>query len=123
MSSLEAQLEYAAAHLVAASITIQPDGMRALRWTAQLPTHWTPQEVELLVLVPPAYPAQAPSGFDIRGAATPNGAAPGGAGPRDVNGATHQHFCWNPQSAIDYTLIDGVWRFAQFTEQRFSLSS
>lgn len=123
MSTLEEQLEYAVTNLRGASVTTQPDGMRAVRWIAQLPAPWTPGEAELLVLVPPAYPAQAPSGFDVRDAASVNGNVPAGTGGRDVNGTVHQHYCWNPQSAIDYNEVDGIWRFAQFSERRFAQSS
>lgn len=120
MSSLEEQLEYAVAHLPGAKLATQPDGMRALRWTTTLSAPWTPSEVELLVLVPPTYPAQAPSGFDLRGAVSVNGAVPAGVGSRDVLGVQHQHFCWNPAGEIRYTEIDGIWRFAQFCERRFA---
>ncbi len=78
------------------------------------------RSAELLVLVPPAYPAQAPAGFDLRGTTSVNGTVPGGAGARDVDGVAHQHYCWNPQTSIDYTSIDGIWRFAQFSERRFA---
>jgi hypothetical protein len=94
--------------------------MRALRWTIPLTAPWAPAEVELLVLVPPTYPAQAPSGFDVRGAATVNGGPPSGVGGRDVAGAPHQHYCWNPSGAIAYSDLDGIWRFAQFSERRFA---
>jgi hypothetical protein len=120
VSTLEEQLAYAAAHLQSARVSVQADGVRALRWSAQLPPGWSTEDAELLVLVPPAYPAQAPSGFDLRGAASVGGNVPGGAGARDVDGVAHQHYCWNPQSTIDYTALDGVWRFAQFSERRFA---
>jgi hypothetical protein len=120
VSTLEEQLTYAASHLEGAQVSLQPDGLHTLRWSVQLPPAWSTQEAQLLVLVPPAYPAQAPAGFDLRGAASVNGNVPGGAGARDVDGVAHQHYCWNPQSTIDYTALDGIWRFAQFSERRFA---
>jgi hypothetical protein len=123
VSTLEEQLDYALAHLRGARVETLPDGMRALRWTVPMNAPWTPDMLELLVVVPPTYPAQAPSGFDVRGAASVNGAVPAGAGGREVLGVMHQHYCWNPSGAIPYADLDGIWRFAQFSERRFALAS
>lgn len=117
--SLEEQLACAAERLPSASVAPQPDGMRLVRWRAWLGSPWSPEEVDLIVLVPPQFPAQAPSGFDAVGQVTLNGAAPGGSGQRQVAGHQCTHFCWNPAASIDYTAADAVWRFAKFSETRF----
>ena len=118
-AALEAQLALAAQQLPGASVSNQSDGMHALRWRAQLTAPWSPEEVDLLVLVPPQYPAQAPSGFDAVGQVTLKGANAGGAGARTIAGESLTHFCWNPAGAIDYTAEDGIWRFAKFSQSRF----
>lgn len=116
---LAQQLQLAAERLVAASVEHAPDGTQIVRWWTRLPTPWTPDRVELFVTVPPAYPAQAPSGFDVVGIVSATGLPPAGAGRREVNGATCQHFCWNPAGQIDYADVEGIWRFAKFSESRF----
>jgi hypothetical protein len=114
------QLRAASARLIAASVDEAGDGTRLLRWEAHLSSPWAPGNVQLFITVPPAYPAQAPSGFDVVGAvASLSGQAPAGSGPRDVGGVICQHFCWNPAGQIDYTDADGLWRFAKFSESRF----
>jgi hypothetical protein len=119
-AELEAQLREATGRLPSARVDDGGDGTRLLRWEAQLPSPWTPDRVELFITVPPAYPAQAPSGFDVVGAVSAStGQAPAGSGPRDVEGVACQHFCWNPAGQIAYTDADGLWRFAKFSESRF----
>lgn len=119
-AELDEQLREAAGRLRGARVEDANDGTRLLRWDARLPSPWTPAHVELFITIPPAYPAQAPSGFDLVGAATSStGQAPAGSGPRDVSGVTCQHFCWNPAGQIDYADAEGLWRFAKFSESRF----
>lgn len=118
-TSLETQLEYAAGGLLEGEHVPQPDGTYLLRWRTTLPPGWEPPETRLMIVVPPAYPAQAPSGFDTIGALTQNGATPGGSGARDLAGMSCMHFCWNPAGTIDYSAADGLWRFAKFSEKRF----
>lgn len=118
-AELAEQLREAADRLPAARVEEANDGTRLLRWETCLPSPWTPDHVELFITVPPAYPGQAPSGFDVVGAVTLTGQAPAGSGPRDVSGVTCQHFCWNPAGHIDYTDAEGLWRFAKFSESRF----
>lgn len=119
-AELAEQLGEARQRLPAARVEDANDGTRLLRWEASLPSSWAPDHVELFVTIPPAYPAQAPSGFDLVGAVTSStGQAPAGSGPRDVSGVMCQHFCWNPAGQIDYTDADGLWRFAKFSESRF----
>lgn len=119
-AELAEQLREAGERLPAARVEDANDGTRLLRWEASLPSPWTPDHVELFITIPPAYPAQAPSGFDLVGAvASSTGQAPAGSGPRDVSGVTCQHFCWNPAGQIDYADAQGLWRFAKFSESRF----
>lgn len=113
------QLRVAAERLASARVEPAPDGTQIVRWAARLPAPWTPDQVELFVTVPPMYPAQAPSGFDVVGSVSAAGQPPSGAGPRDVNGMTCQHFCWNPAGQVDYIDVEGLWRFAKFSESRF----
>jgi hypothetical protein len=113
------QVAFAAQRLDRARAHDGADGLTVLRWRAALPSPWAPQEVELFVVVPPAYPAQAPSGFDVVGAISLGAANPAGGGQRDVAGERCTHFCWNPQGAINYSAEDGLWRFAKFCESRF----
>lgn len=119
-AELDEQLRGAAERLPKARVEEPGDGTRLLHWRARLPESWTPNEVDLFITIPPAYPAQAPSGFDVVGAVTAStGQAPAGSGPRDVGGVSCQHFCWNPAGQIDYTDAEGLWRFAKFSESRF----
>lgn len=113
------QLEYAQAHLPG---TTQrgADGLWYLVWRHTVGDWWRPANVELIIQLPPTYPAQAPSGFDAVVPIAPvSGAAPGGSGQRPLLDRTCLHFCWNPQGAIDYTAEDGLWRFAKFAQTRF----
>jgi hypothetical protein len=113
------QLAYAHQRLPRAKLETGGDGLPLLRWQTQLREPWTVGEAELVIVVPPAYPAQAPSGFDLVGAVDVAGMAPAGSGPRDLAGASCVHFCWSPAGRIDYTNFDGLWRFAKFSETRF----
>lgn len=113
------QIADAAALLPGGSAARQADGMLLLRWATRVASPWSPDRVELVVLFPPAYPAQAPSGFDAVGDVRLNGAAPAGSGRRDIAGQSCTHFCWGPAGTIDYTAPDGAWRFAKFSETRF----
>ena len=113
------QLAHAAKRLLEGRVEPQDDGTSILRWRTTLPEAWFPREVELLVVVPPAYPAQAPSGFDAFGQVMQNGALPAGTGGRTLGQQDCLHFCWNASGQIDYTAPDGLWRFAKFSESRF----
>jgi hypothetical protein len=113
------QLAYATERLPSSSVTTGPDGLPILRWRGHLPEGWSSRELDLLIVVPPAYPAQAPAGFDVAGGVTLGETSPSGTGVRDLGGAPALHFCWNPSSQIDYTALDGLWRFAKFAETRF----
>lgn len=113
------QLAHAARQLTAGQAQDQVDGTKLLRWRGALPDPWEPREVEMLIVVPPAYPAQAPSGFDVIGPVTLAGAAPAGSGTRELDGVSCTHFCWNPSGQINYAALDGLWRFAKFSEKRF----
>jgi hypothetical protein len=118
-SSLELQVEYVRAHLGGATVARQADGVTVIRWPLDLQAPWTPTSATLIVLLPPLYPAQAPSGFDSLGPITLAGAGVGGTGLRQVGPEQWSHYCWNPAGALDYTAEDGVWRFAKFAESRF----
>lgn len=96
----------------------QDDGTIIVRWRGRRNGPWTPRELEYLVVVPPLYPAQAPSGFDVAGPVKVNGLAPAGSGLRELAGTQATHFCWNPAGTIDYAAPDGLWRFAKFAETR-----
>lgn len=118
-SSSSEQLTYATQRLPNGAVSTGPDGLPMLRWRGHLPAGWSPREIDLLIVVPPAYPAQAPAGFDVADGVTLGETSPGGAGVRDLGGAPALHFCWNPSGQIDYTALDGLWRFAKFAETRF----
>lgn len=118
-TSVGEQVEYARARLAEAEVARQDDGIYLVRWSARVPDLWSPTEMRLIVLFPPMFPAQAPSGFDAVGTATLRGAMPGGGGMRSIGGESCTHFCWNPQGKVDYTSEDAVWRFAKFAESRF----
>jgi hypothetical protein len=117
--SVDEQLGYAVRKLRGASFDPQADGTVVLRWKTRLPEAWEPRAVDLLVVVPPEYPGQAPSGFDVVAPISQSGAAPPGTGPRNFAGLELIHFCWNAAGAIDYASPDGLWRFAKFAEKRF----
>jgi len=119
VTDVQEQLRYALAQLPSATMVTQPDGMIALRWEHALPESWTPANATLIVLVPPLFPAQAPSGFDVVGDVRMSGAPVGGAGQRSIGQDLCTHLCWNPVGGIDYTEEDGLWRFAKFSETRF----
>jgi len=116
--TLEDQLRYAREHLLETTVGVL-DGMRTLAWKVTVGEHWSPQALQLVVMIPPAYPAQAPSGFDVVGSVSVHGANPAGAGQRNVGGDVWIHFCWNPSGQIPYGSVDGIWKFAKFCEARF----
>lgn len=118
-ADLPSQAAFAADALPDGDQMAMPDGTVRVRWSARLPDGWTPQGVSLVVVVPPTYPQQAPSGFDAEGPVTLGEGAPPGSGANTVAGTATTHFCWNPAGAIDYAAPDGLWRYAKFAEQRF----
>ncbi|HEY4266861.1 MAG TPA: hypothetical protein VGM94_01595 [Galbitalea sp.] len=118
-AALADQVKFALDHLPEAESVVMPDGRVVLRWHAEAPESWQPNALQLALEVPPLYPAQAPSGFDVVGPIVLSGAPPAGSGARNLDGAAMTHFCWNPASAITYTTEDGLWRFARFSETRF----
>jgi len=107
------------AHREGATAVRQADGVWAVRWPFELPEPWSPSSATLVLLVPPQFPAQAPSGFDIVGGVTRAGAGAGGSGVRQMGDEQWTHLCWNPQGAIDYTADDALWRCIKFAESRF----
>lgn len=113
------QLAYASERLPNAAVSAGSDGLPILRWRSHLSEGWSPREIDLLIVIPPAYPAQAPAGFDVAGGVALGEASPSGSGARDLGGAPALHFCWNPSGQIDYAALDGLWRFAKFAETRF----
>lgn len=114
------QLSIAQERLAAATIEENADGSCRLRWATVLAPGWSATDATLAVVVPPAYPAQGPSGFDLLGEiSTADGRVPGGSGRQQVAGLPSTHFCWNPAGAIVYIAEDGLWRFAKFAENRF----
>lgn len=113
------QLAFATKRLPEGEYEEAPDGSAVVRWTVQAPDGWSPGIVSMVVVVPPAYPQQAPSGFDAVGPVTKAGDVLAGAGSNTVAGGATTHFCWSPAGAIDYSARDGLWRFAKFAEQRF----
>lgn len=119
MSTVDEQLSFAKARLPRSSLSQQSDGIYVLRWDLVLVAPWSPSITTMVVLVPPMFPAQAPSGFDAVGDVRLNGASPAGAGLREIGQDRCTHFCWNPAGAIDYTTEDAIWRFAKFSETRF----
>lgn len=120
MAELAEQLRVAETRLPACRIESGSDGTHLVYWHARLPNSWAPDAVELFITVPPAYPAQAPSGFDVVGTVTrTTGEPPSGSGSRELSGRTCQHYCWNPSGAIEYTDLAGLWLFAKFSESRF----
>src|SRR5207302_8500508 len=102
----EAQVAYTKARLDGAQVAKQPDGIWSLRWPFELPQPWWPTAVTLVLLIPPQFPAQAPSGFDIVGPVSRAGAPGAGAGLRQVGTEQWTHFCWNVNGTIDYTAED-----------------
>jgi hypothetical protein len=112
------QLAFARQALDGATVASQTDGSALLQWPTEATEGWDQSELVFAVVVPPMFPAQAPSGFDILGRLTRAGAQPAGSGPRLLGDADATHFCWNPAGAIDYAAPDGLWRFAKFAETR-----
>jgi hypothetical protein len=117
--TLENQIAYAQAHLDGATVIRQPDGIYVIRWPFEPGAPWNPSTLTMIVLVPPLFPSQAPSGFDTLGSVARPGTAIGGVGMRQMGDEQWMHFCWNPSGALDYTLEDAIWRFAKFAESRF----
>lgn len=119
---IEEQIAYASAQLEGAVVRRQADGVWAVRWLFELPAPWAPSLGTLILLVPPQFPAQAPSGFDFLGGVTRGGTGAGGTGLRQVGEEQWTHFCWNPNGTIDYTAEDAIWRCAKFAESRFLIA-
>jgi hypothetical protein len=114
------QIQFASDHLPGGTSETKVDGRVILRWAAEAPEGWEPGHLDLLIEVPPMYPAQAPSGFDASGLVRRAGGQPAGAGQRDLDGIQVTHFCWNPAGEIKYADEDGLWRYARFSETRFA---
>ncbi len=117
--TLEEQIAHAEAHLEGATVSRQPDGIYVIRWPFELGAPWEPGTTTLILMVPPLFPAQAPSGFDTLGPVTRSGVGAGGTGVRQMGDEQWMHWCWNPNGTLDYTTEDGIWRFAKFAESRF----
>lgn len=82
--------------------------------------NWNKPSIDLLIVVPPAYPQQAITGFetdaDLR---LRTGAQPAGTGFQMVGAKQYMHFCWNPQAPFT-----GAWRslleYVRFCQRRFA---
>jgi len=117
---LGSQLDFVRKHLDGSTVQALADGSSMIRWSASPGgAGWTAGPLELFIVAPPLYPAQAPSGFDAVGQVVFRGSQPQGSGPREFEGLNATHFCWNAAGEIDYTAEDGLWRFAKFSETRF----
>jgi hypothetical protein len=118
-ADIATQLDFVRSHLDGSTVAALADGSTMIRWTASPGPDWGAGRRELFIVAPPLYPAQAPSGFDAVGQLLFRGAQPPGSGPREFEGLSATHFCWNASGEIDYTDEDGLWRFAKFSETRF----
>lgn len=120
-ADLEAQLEYVRQRLPA-NVTRERDGLWYVVWSHEVPPPWQPSTIQMIVQLPPTFPAQAPSGFDVvMPIAVASGGGLGGTGQRQILERNCLHFCWNPNGGLDYTDESGIWRFAKFAETRFLL--
>jgi hypothetical protein len=118
-ADLATQLEFVREHLDGSTVAVLADGSTMIRWPTSPGPDWTIGPLELFIVAPPLYPAQAPSGFDAVGQIVFRGSPPPGSGPREFEGLNATHFCWNASGEIDYAAEDGLWRFAKFSETRF----
>jgi hypothetical protein len=96
----------------------QPDGtLHLLIGPLVLPTGWSTSEARILILIPPGYPEQRPSGFLSEPGLLAHGAQPKGSGLNQLGGETWTYFCWNP--ATWNTSTDGLWKYIKLMAERF----
>jgi Prokaryotic E2 family E/Multiubiquitin len=96
----------------------QPDGsLHVLVGPLPLPSGWFPASGRILVVVPPGYPSQRPSGFFSEPGILAGGGPPRGSGANQLAGETWTLFCWNPAN-WDPTK-DTLWKYVKLMAERF----
>ena len=96
----------------------QPDGsLHVLVGPLPLPAGWSPASGRILVVVPPGYPAQRPSGFFSEPGILAGGGQPRGSGANQLVGETWTFFCWNPANWDPAK--DTLWKYIKLMAERF----
>jgi E2/UBC family protein E len=83
----------------------------------RLPTGWSRPDGRILIVVPPGYPEQRPTGFFTETGLLAHGAQPRGSGLNQVGGEAWTYFCWNP--ATWNVATDGLWKYIKVMAERF----
>jgi Prokaryotic E2 family E/Multiubiquitin len=97
----------------------QPDGTIALIiGPVDLPDGWATRASRIVLVVPPGYPDQRPTGFFAdQGLTLVGGAAPKCSGQSTAAGEQMTSFCWNPANWDPAK--DGLWKYAKLMAERF----
>jgi hypothetical protein len=85
----------------------------------QLPQGWATPTSRIVMVVPPGYPEQRPTGFFAEpGLQLVGGTEPKSSGQTTVAGETATSFCWNPANWD--SAKDGLWKYAKLMAERFA---
>ncbi len=98
----------------------QPDGSVVLViGPIHIPHGWSTPASRIVIVVPPGYPEQRPTGFSAEpGLQLVGGAAPKSSGQANLAGEAVTSFCWNP---ANWDLKkDGLWKYAKLMAERFA---
>lgn len=97
----------------------QPDGsIHVVVSPVPLPGGWSMSATRILVLIPPGYPDQRPSGFFAEhGLTLSQGTQPKGSGVNQVAGEPWMYFCWHP--ATWNPTADTLWKYVKLMTERF----
>lgn len=98
----------------------QPDGTVVLVvGPVELPHGWATSGSRIVIVVPPGYPDQRPTGFFAEpGLRLVDGTAPKCSGETTVAGESVTSFCWNPANWDPSK--DGLWKYAKLMAERFA---
>lgn len=84
-----------------------------------LPAGWAQGTSRIVLVIPPGYPDQRPTGFFADGGlALVGGTTPKCAGQAQIAGEQLTSFCWNP--AVWDPSKDGLWKYAKLMAERFA---
>lgn len=100
-------------------ITPTPDGgLHVLLASVRLPGGWSKDHTQMLIVVPPGYPEQRPSGFFAENTLTlAEGGQPRGTGINEITGRQWLYFCWQPEAWSPQR--DTLWKYVKLMTERF----
>jgi hypothetical protein len=100
-------------------VVATPDGgLHIVLGSVRLPGGWSKSQTQMLIVVPPGYPEQRPSGFFAENVLTlAQGQQPRGTGINEIAGRPWLYFCWQPEAWNSQR--DNLWKYVKLMTERF----